>query len=260
MCLILFALDAHPLYKLVLAANRDEFYQRPTAPADFWTDAPEVFAGRDLAAGGTWLGITKTGRLAAVTNYRDPNAAPGSKSRGDLTREFLTGNEPSADYLRNLARERGDYSGFNLLVGDFAKDAELFYFSNRGSANAQKLTKGVYGLSNALLDTNWNKVETGKARFAKILQMSDEIFPADLFSLLSDRAAAPDAKLPATGVGLERERVLSPAFIETENYGTRLSTVLTITREGRINFIERTFVGAVGEISQEFALEKSPSK
>lgn len=265
MCLILFAINAHPRYRLIVAANRDEFYARPTTTAAFWTDAPKVFAGRDLAAGGTWLGITRTGRFAAVTNYREPRAPAGKKSRGGLTKDFLVGNETPENYLLEIEKAKNDYSGFNLLVGNFgANETELFYFSNRGG-KPEKLSGGIYGLSNALLNGGWHKVETGKERLTKILQTSGEINRQELLEILSDRRAAPDSKLPRTGVGIERERVLSSAFIETENYGTRLSTVLTIEcGNGRVSFTEKTFVGAVvgavtGEVAQEFVLEKFPS-
>ena len=255
MCLILFALNAHPHYKLVLAANRDEFYTRPAKTAGFWADAPQILAGRDLAAGGTWLGVTKTGRFAAVTNYRDPAAPAGAKSRGDLTKNFLAGSESAANYLRRIEKSKSDYSGFNLLVGDFgAGKSELFYFSNRGE-KPRKLNGGIYGLSNALLDTNWHKVETGKARLTEILQVSGEIQPAQLLETLADRRLAPDEKLPSTGVGIERERVLSPAFIASENYGTRLSTILLIDETGAVNFNEKTFVGASGEVNFQFPFE-----
>jgi uncharacterized protein with NRDE domain len=257
MCLIIFGLNIHPRYRLILAANRDEFYARPTKTAQFWEENPQVLAGQDLTAGGTWLGITKTGRFAAVTNYRDLSAPSGMKSRGDLTKEFLTGGDSPENYLRRIESEKSDYSGFNLLVGEFAEDKdELFYFSNRGE-NSEKLTSGIYGLSNALLGANWRKIEAGKSGFEKILQTADEIQSAPLFEILADRRRALDEELPQTGVGIERERILSPAFIETSGYGTRISTVLTIERGGRVKFIEKTFVGTVGEIKQEFALETS---
>lgn len=257
MCLILFALNAHPQYKFVLAANRDEFYARPTARAEFWADAPQTLAGRDLAAGGTWLGITRTGRFAAVTNYRDPTALVGEKSRGDLTKNFLIGDESPESYLQKIEREKNKYSGFNLLVSDFsAGESDLFYFSNRGG-KTDKLRRGIYGLSNAFLNTNWLKVEKGKAKFSRILENNSKISLAPLFQVLADREIALDEKLPATGVGIERERVLSPAFIETENYGTRLSTVLTIGRDNRVRFVEKTFVGAAGAVEFDFAIKKS---
>lgn len=254
MCLIVFALGAHPRYRFVLAANRDELYARPTAPAAIWKDAPEVLAGRDLAAGGTWLGLTTNGRFAAVTNYRDPSAPTGAKSRGSLTKNFLTGEETAREFLRQIERGKQDYSGFNLLVGDFKSSApQLFYFSNRG-AKPKKLPDGIYGLSNHLLDTAWHKVEQTKAGFTKILQSNDEISLAELLTILNNRRHAPDEKLPETGVGLERERILSPAFIETSGYGTRSSTVLLIDRDGRVQFTEKTFVGNIGELKYEFSL------
>lgn len=255
MCLIIFAANAHPRYQFVLAANRDEFYARPTAPADNWKDEPEVLAGRDLAAGGTWLGITTSGRFAAVTNYRDPLAPVGEKSRGDLTKNFLIGNAAAQNYLRKIEREKNDYSGFNLLVGNFGTSAnELFYFSNR-VGKSKKMSSGIYGLSNHLLDTAWHKVEQSKSKFAEILASSDEISPAELLSILADRCIAADEKLPDTGIGIDRERILSPAFIETEGYGTRSSTVLLIERGGRVSFTEKTFVGTSGELNYKFALE-----
>lgn len=254
MCLIIFAKDAHPRYKLVLAANRDEFYRRPTAPANFWRDAPEVLAGKDLAAGGTWLGITTSGRFAAVTNYRDSLAPAGEKSRGDLTKIFLIGDESPLNYLQKIERIKHDFSGFSLLVGNFgASETELYYFSNRGE-KPKELSSGIYGLSNALLDTAWHKVETSRARLTELLHRRNEISSADLFAILADPTPAADEKLPTTGIGIERERVLSPAFIKTDGYGTRQATVLLVEHNGRASFAEKTFVGTIGEINQKFAL------
>lgn len=257
MCLIIFAYKMRPRYELILAANRDEFYSRPTATADFWADAPEVFAGRDLAAGGTWLGITKRGRFAAVTNYRDALAPIGKKSRGNLSRDFLTGNEESEDFLQKIRREKDDFSGFNLLVGDFGAANELFCFSNRDATDEiKKLPAGIYGLSNHLLDTSWQKVEKSKTKFAELLQNSAEINASDLFQILSDRTPAEDCDLPETGIGIGRERILSPAFIAAGNYGTRSSTVLTIESGGTVNFYEKTHVGTTGEIFNRFTVKK----
>ncbi len=257
MCLILFALNAHPKYQLILAANRDEFYARPTEKAAFWTDAPQILAGRDAVYGGTWLGITKRGRFSAVTNFRDPSAPAGTKSRGDLTSDFLRGSDSARDYLAKL--EPHEFSGFNLLAGEFSRDKrELLYLSNR-APNIVNLSAGIYGLSNALLDTNWHKVETGKAAFAEIVNNSDEINSQELFEILADRRTAPNEKLPATGIGIERERILSPAFIETEIYGTRSTTVLLIENSGKVTFIEKTFVGEVGEVNCEFRIENFPT-
>ncbi|CAN5293767.1 NRDE family protein [soil metagenome] len=257
MCLILFAYNAHPRYKLILAANRDEFYSRPTAPAGFWEDAPKILAGRDLVYNGTWLGITKNGRFSAVTNYRDPNAPEGVKSRGDLTKDFLKGTKTAENYLQEIEQNKSDYSGFNLLIGEFREDkSEFLYFSNRGDG-IKNLSKGIYGLSNHLIDTNWHKVETGKRRFKGIVQKSDEIDSAELINILQNRTVATDEKLPNTGIGIERERILSPAFIETEDYGTRSSTVLLMENSGKVKFTEKTFIGTTGEVNYEFSVEYS---
>lgn len=260
MCLIVFSFDAHADCSLILAANRDEFYARPTAPAAFWQDASEILAGRDLAAGGTWLGVTSSGRFAAVTNYREPLAPAGVKSRGQLTTEFLNGNESPENYLQKIKLEKDDYSGFNLIVGDFAAERrELFYYSNR-AAQIVELTAGIYGLSNHLLDTNWHKVESSKAKLANAVQKTGAISSTDLLQILADRRVAADEKLPETGVGIERERVLSAAFIETNNYGTRSSTVLMIKRNGQVDFHEKTFIGATGDVNFQFVINKSEAR
>ncbi len=252
MCLILLAHEAHPRYRLVVAANRDEFYARPTAPAAWWPDAPEVLAGRDLRGGGTWMGVTRGGRFAAVTNFRDAApAAPDAPSRGHLVGAFLRGSDAPDAYLRALAARAGEYAGFNLLVGD---GEELRYLGNRGGAE-RPLAPGVYGLSNALLDTPWPKVERGRAGLAAALAGGGEVDPEALFRVLWDAEPAPDARLPETGVGLERERMLSSPFIRGPEYGTRASTVLLAGRDGRVRFVERTVTpGADGwtEAAYEF--------
>lgn len=237
MCLIVFALDCHPRYRLVLAANRDEYYSRPTTPAAFWADAPQVLAGRDLLAGGTWLGVTKESRLAAVTYYREPSLPVHQPpSRGRLAADFLTGSMPPEDYRERLRQEGGRYGGFNLLFGD---DVGLFYHANRGDAPF-RVASGVHGLSNGLLDTPWPKVVAARDRLAELLR-EDTVAPEALFALLADRSPYPDPQLPDTGFGIERERHLSPIFIAGSDYGTRSSTVLLIDRDGRVTFIERTF-------------------
>lgn len=256
MCLILLAFNAHPRYRLVIAANRDEFYARPTAPAEFWEDTPLVLGGRDLTYGGTWLGVTKNGRFAAVTNYREPNVIAGTKTRGDLTRRFLEGPGTAKSYLAQIEGEQNDYSGFSLLIGEFCEDRnELSYFSNR-DGGTRTLPDGVYGLSNALLNTRWPKVEAGTARFIQVVGRRDRITEADLFPILADRTVAADHKLPATGIGIERERVLSPIFIETEGYGTRSSTVLLVDKSGRVSFVEKTFGDLPGVRRYEFSIDE----
>jgi len=239
MCLIVFAYNVHPSYRLVLAANRDEFYERPSSPAGFWKDHPRMLAGRDLKSGGTWLGITKDGRFAAVTNYRDPsslkNAAP---SRGSLVSNYLTGRQKIENYLRKISEQAAQYNGFNLLAGD--NDA-LFVFSSRGQK--QKLKPGLYGLSNHLLDTPWPKIKRAKKMMKAAMDEKGAALEEALFALLADRRVPPDEKLPATGIGLEWERLLSTIFIESPIYGTRSSTILLIGKNRRVRFVERVFDG-----------------
>jgi uncharacterized protein with NRDE domain len=247
MCLILLALDTHPDYALVLAANRDEFYDRPTAPAAFWKDAPEVLAGRDLRAGGTWLGIDRRGRLAAVTNYRQgrrETVAP--RSRGHLVGDYLTSRIDARAHLARVERDDAQlYNGFNLICGD---PRELHYFSNR-RGRARALEPGVYGLSNHLLDSPWPKVTAGKTGLGALLSTRGDELVSSLFALLSDRRQAADERLPHTGVSPEWERLLSAAFIASPEYGTRSSTVVLVGRDGRAALVERSFGpgGAPGE-------------
>ena len=195
MCLIVFALDCHPRYCLVLAANRDEYFSRPTAPAAFWADAPQVLAGRDLAAGGTWLGVTREGRLAALTYFREPvvplHPLP---SRGELVARFLIGTMPPAEYRETLRTAESRYGGFNLLFGDIAG---LFYHTNRGKAPAP-VTAGIHGLSNGLLDTPWPKVAAARDRLAALLG-NERLDPEELFALLADRSTYPTLFSPPPG-------------------------------------------------------------
>ncbi len=253
MCLILLAWQAHPDYPLVVAANRDEFFARPTAPATFWNDAPQVLAGRDLEAGGTWLGFTRFGRFAALTNYRDPASnLPKASSRGLLVSRFLSGTQTSESYLADLQTESARYNGYNLLFGN--QDA-LYYHSNRDTT-AQRLEPGVYGLSNHLLDTPWPKVARGKSAMARVNDaLPDE---APLFALLRDDQRAPDDALPRTGISLEWERMLSAAFIQAPGYGTRSSTVLWVNKSGEAHFTECSFApdgGETGRVEYAFPLQ-----
>jgi uncharacterized protein with NRDE domain len=239
MCLILFAHDAHPEYRLVVAANRDEFYARPTAPAAPWEEAPQVVAGRDLRGGGTWMGITRQGRWAALTNFRDPREFDrDAPSRGRLVGDFLLGDEPPREYLEALRPRADAFNGFNLLVGD---PDSLFWFSNRAPNAARRLEPGIYGLSNDLLDTPWPKVQRGKAALARLLERADAMRPEALLEVLLDRTYTADHELPDTGVGWERERMLSSLFIVSPEYGTRSSTALLVDRSGRALLVERTY-------------------
>jgi len=256
MCLALVAIDAHPRYRCVIAANRDEFHARPAAPAAWGQAAPfrDILAGRDFAAGGTWLGVTAGGRFALLTNVREPHRCmANAPSRGELVPRALDAEHDPARALAAIAADGAAYNGFNLLSGD-AQGA--IWFSNR-AASPLSVGPGVHGLSNALLNTPWPKVTQTKSAFAKWATHANEDFQP-LFALLADRTVASDAALPATGVDLEWERVLSAPFIVSERYGTRCSTVVTIDRDGNAQLIERTFDrcgSATGEVAFAFALD-----
>lgn len=239
MCIILLAYRVHPEYPLILAANRDEFYERPTARAQFWEDEPEILAGRDLERGGTWLGVTTGGRIAAVTNYREPLAPSSSDapSRGHLVSDFLAGDDAPLAYLSKLEASGARFNGFNLIAGT---TESLYYYSNRGG-EPQKIDAGVHGLSNHLLDTPWPKVSRGREALSEIVARGAEPGVEDIFRVLADDARASDAALPSTGVSLELERVLSSVFIKSHAYGTRSSTVLFVSRQNELVFIERSF-------------------
>ena len=254
MCLIVFAKDTHPDYPLIFAANRDEFYARPTAAAHFWEEAPEVLAGRDERAGGAWMGVTKSGRWAAVTNVRTPEEIdtpkPAAPSRGALVANYLKGASGPEAYLEHIVAAR--YNGFNLLAGT---PERLFFLSNYGEGSAQEVEAGIHGLSNAQLDTPWPKVTRMKERLSAHLS-EGAVQPAALLDLLHDPTPAPDAALPDTGVEEEWERVLSASFIISPAYGTRASTVLLIHCSGRVTFAERTFGTGGAKLSEEqFAFE-----
>lgn len=253
MCLILIAHRAHPDYPLVVAANRDEFHARPATAAAWWKEAPQILAGRDLQAGGTWLGITRGGRFAALTNFRDPPAhRPDAPSRGALVSDFLLGSEPPEGYLERLALRAGAYNGFNLVVG--GPLTGLYAYCNRGGG-VQSLAPGVHGISNGLLDEPWPKVRAGRAALGAALAGAD---PEALFAVLADRAQAADAELPDTGIGRDWERLLSSRFIAGPAYGTRCSTVVMWDADGGVRFIERSYdvEGAVtGTVEFAFAIK-----
>ena len=238
MCLILLAYDVHPEYRLILAANRDEFYDRPTLPLAFWKDHPDILAGRDLKSGGTWLGISRSGRFSAVTNYREPGGPKlDALSRGHLVSGFLSGDSPSQAYLEAVSAVGPTYSGFNLIVGDALG---LYYYSNRGPG-IHKLERGWYGLSNHLLNTPWPKVEKGIALLKSAVLDSGPVNMDPVFHLLKNGDVPPDDRLPDTGVGMEWERILSPMFIQSPGYGTRSLSVLLIDRNGSVQIAEQTF-------------------
>ena len=237
----------HPDYRLILAANRDEFYNRPTAPLNYWADHPDVLAGRDLKGNGTWLGVTGTGRIAAITNYREPAAhMENTPSRGILIRNFLTGNASPQRYLKAVSKISQAYNGFNLIAGD---PAELYYYSNRAT-RIRQLQPGLYGISNHLIDTAWPKIARGKNLLQGQLSGREEIDIEKIWEILADRSQPPDDELPDTGVGLHWERILSPMFIISPDYGTRSSSVVLIDKSGRVTIQERSFPNTGNEIKE----------
>jgi uncharacterized protein with NRDE domain len=249
MCLIVFAWRPTHRYPLIVAANRDEFYARPTSPLAEWLDAPGVYAGRDLEAGGTWLGVGSHGRFAALTNIRDPNHPLGRRSRGELVARFLndkelTAEQPVEDYLAEVAGRAGEYGGFNLLLGT----ADSLYYLSAVDPQPQRLKAGIYGLSNAGLDTPWPKLLRAKAALTAAL---DDPQPSELLRLLRDPQTAPVAELPDTGVGLATETLLSSVFIASPTYGTRASSALIVNADGSRHFVEHSFGpygGQLGEV------------
>jgi uncharacterized protein with NRDE domain len=249
MCLIVFANDCHPVYRLILGANRDEYRARPSEAARFWNGAGHILAGRDSQAGGTWLGVTTYGTFAAVTNYRDVRKQVVSPpSRGQLVADFL--RDPSVtpeEYGGRLQRDGERYDGFNLLYGTVS---ELHYFTNRGGSSG-RIQPGIHGLSNHLLDSHWPKVSVAKSRLERIIR-EHTIDPEQLFEALSDPLPYADEQLPDTGFGLEQERMLSPIFITNELYGTRSTTIVLIDRDDVVTFIERVFDLASGFSTQSY--------
>jgi uncharacterized protein with NRDE domain len=238
MCLIAVGWRLRADYPLMLAANRDEVFTRPTAPAGFWADCPDILAGRDLQQGGTWLGLTRSGRIAAVTNFRDGGRARlGQRSRGWLVRDYLLSELEPSSFLSHVRTAANQYDGFNLLAGT---PRGLFHYSNRGT-EVTPLPAGAHGLSNHLLNTPWPKVERARRGLAALADSPPDELADALFALLADTTLPTDEALPDTGIGLEWERVLSTALIRTPDYGTRSSTVLLVDRRGRARFEERSF-------------------
>nr|WP_067290819.1 NRDE family protein [Marinobacterium profundum] len=244
MCLMTFAYQSHPDYNLILIANRDEAYSRPTQGATAWMQDNDLIAGQDLEQGGTWLGIHRSGRLSAVTNFRDGRAPanPTLRSRGHLTRDFLLSRESAQSSSQHYAEQGEHYGAFNLLLGDIEG---LYYLSNRGRA-PERLDPGIHGLSNALLDSPWPKLQQARealsAALSTISVQQDRLqLAAQLTEVLAARSQAPDAQLPDTGISLELERKLSPCFIQLESYGTRATTVLLQDYQGNSCFYEQSF-------------------
>jgi uncharacterized protein with NRDE domain len=249
MCLILFALNAHPDYPFILAANRDEFTKRPAHKAHWWHYFPNIIGGIDLEAGGTWLGMTKSGRFTALTNVRDlANINPDAPSRGELTYKFLTQNITNDNFATLLERKGKQYNGFNILWGNIA-EGKLFWYSNYGD-RIQDIRNGIHGVSNALLDTPWYKVEQGKIRMQEIINNSSadnhNELTNTLLAMLQDTTKPDDSRLPDTGVGIEWERQLSSLFIDApeKQYGTRCSTIILVGNDRSVHFTERRFTSS----------------
>lgn len=245
MCLIAFSWNPGTDMPFLLLANRDEFYARPSAPAEWWTDAPGVWAGRDLRAGGTWLGVTRTGRFAALTNFRDGRPqSVRAHSRGDLVAAYLASAVSPADYAQDVMARGRNYNGFNLVVGEIygapGRAPAIWYCGNQADAQARDLPPGLYGLSNAVLDTPWPKLTRLKDRLAGVGPAREELVDACM-AFLSDPTPADEGELPATGVSAEWERALSSIFIVSPTYGTRAQTVLRADADGRIEATERSY-------------------
>jgi uncharacterized protein with NRDE domain len=234
MCLILLAVDSHPQFPLVVAANRDEFYARPTRTMQPWPEAPQLLAGKDLTAGGTWLGLTRSGRFAAVTNARDSEVPPQPRSRGALTLDYLLADIPPADYAQQIWQQGQHYAGFNLLIGD---RSGLYYCSN-GEQPPQRLAAGIYGVANASLDTPWPKVESGKADLRSALQK--DLDPNALLQILLDNPPAM-ATIPNASQQETLEHLYATRFLRSANYGTRAATALLLNRNGAANVWEQNF-------------------
>ncbi len=235
MCLILFAYRQHLDYPFIVIANRDEYYARPTRDAHWWDDA-DIFAGRDLEAGGTWLGVDHHGRFAAVTNVREPGGmSPGKISRGELTRGYLSASQPAAEYLHQLGARDQDYAGFNLLLAD---QQGMWFYSNRDHGIRQ-VEPGIYGISNGAFDESWPKLSSGKAALAALL--AGGLDAPQLMEILTDHRVAQDHELPSTGVPLDIERLLSSRFIRSPEYGTRACSVVTIDANQQVSFSEQNY-------------------
>lgn len=243
MCLIVFSFNHHPKYPLILAGNRDEFYERPAKEAHFWDTNPQVLAGKDLKAGGTWLGVSERGEFGAITNYRNLyNPTEGDQTRGEIIPVFLTGHKPAKEKLTAINENKHRYSGFNLLAGSVR---QLFYLNNT-HGDFRPIEPGIHGISNAFLNTPWPKVEKARNEFEQITS-SETIDKEAVFRLLKASDPFPEESLPDTGLSKEMEKEVSPIFIETEGYGTRCSSLLLIDHNGTVNFTEKTYRGQNGK-------------
>jgi uncharacterized protein with NRDE domain len=247
MCLIVFAYKAHPDYPFILAANRDEFYKRPTKTAHEWKTDPNLIAGKDLKAGGTWLGLTENGRIAALTNYRNLNEIKeNTPSRGEIITRFLLNKENPAKSLDKIHQTSELYNGFNLIAGTLDK---LFYISNK-KESIYKIEPGYHAISNAFLNTSWPKSDWAREKLKSCLE-TNGLNEEQMFSLLLDTRQYPPEKLPQTGLSAELEKTVSSVFIQSENYGTRSSTLVYMNGNGEVTFVERTFRPGTQQVETE---------
>ena len=253
MCLLLVAHDCYPGYRLIVAANRDEYHARPTAAAEHWHDHPEILAGRDLESGGTWFGVHQIGRFAAVTNVRSDHAVRSEpRSRGLIVTDFLQSDTEAPEFSTSLASRGLEYNGFNFIAQDGER---LCWYSNQAE-QPRTLDAGVFTISNAQLDTRWPKTERLRKSFATVTQNDGGDLIPELLDILRDAQRAPDDDLPDTGVGQRMESALSSIFIEGAHYGTRCSTVLTVDNDDNVQFSERRYdASAICTGNSHFAFE-----
>ncbi len=245
MCLIFLSYKQHKEYPLIILANRDEFYKRPTLAANYWEEDPNILGGKDLEGGGTWMGVTKNGYMAMLTNYRDiANIKPNAPTRGKLVSDYLKGEFEPKDYFKALSKTGHLYNGYSLIAGSFN---DPWYYSNYGQKIAQ-LGTGLYGLSNALINSKWTKVESGKLKLARLLSKPN-IDKEALFDVMVNQQQANDSDLPSTGLPRDKERAISSRFIHTNGYGTRCTTLIMVSNEGVVDFTERQYENgiAIGE-------------
>ncbi len=252
MCLIVFSYNSHPHYPLILLANRDEFYQRPTKTASWWDDFPHIIGGRDLKENGSWLAMTRHGEFAAITNFRDPfNIKKDVPSRGQLVLNFLNSDGTIHEFNKTLEENGATYNGFNLLYGDMD---QIYYYSNQTN-QVTSITAGIHGLSNALLNEPWPKVEKAKSKLADLSNGSNQFDLEKAVLFMNDTELALDDQLPNTGIGIEKERLLSPMHINIDGYGTRCSTIITIDNDSNVTFKEVSYLPK-NEFVSSFKLSK----
>lgn len=254
MCLILFAYQAHAKYPLIIVANRDEFYKRPTEQAHWWDDFPEMLAGKDIKGSGSWFGMSKTGKFSALTNYRDGfNIKQNAPTRGKLVTNYLVNDVDTLDYLNNIIPTSHLYNGYNLLTFDGEK---LWHYSNIDN-QITPIEAGIHGVSNALLNSDWPKVNKGKTDLAQLIDPTKDFDIEAAFQMMLNEEKAADKDLPKTNIPLEWERKLSSMCIQSEDYGTRCSTVLLWGNDGKVYFEERSYVPNVGSKKYEITILSS---